>query len=80
MSARRVYSDAYGETTEGLRRALKGCNVPPALYGDLLDYFGPNADAAMARFVRSQGRNGLDYTGPRSVRALRPDRSTGRVA
>ena len=27
MSARRVYSDAYGETTEGLRRALKGCKT-----------------------------------------------------
>lgn len=71
-----VYDEWFGQLSYAQRAAYRSHNVAPAQHDELVDYFGADAHAAIAAYVKAKGRNGLNYG---DVFRDRPDKATGRV-
>lgn len=55
------FHESYGEVSKPQLAAYKSHNVPPALHDEIVDYFGEHNHRDITNYVKSQGRNGLDY-------------------
>lgn len=72
-----VFDEMYGNLSFAQRTAYRQGNVPPAMHDELTAYFGSDNHAAITAYVKSKGRNGLNYG---DVHRDRPDIRTGKVS
>lgn len=72
-----IQTDWYGEVTRSLYGVLRSHNVPPALYDELVEYFGKNNHSGIYRYVKARGKSNLEYG---MVFRDRPDKVTGKYA
>lgn len=69
-----IQTDDYGTVQRRLYSLLDSHNVPPAMYSELVDYFGPDATAEIMAYVKSKGRSRLNYGDVHRDRPARPER------
>lgn len=70
-----VYDEWYGDLTYALRTQIRAKNVPPALYDELVDYFGAGNFDAMTAYLKAKPRS-MNYG---EVYRDRPDQRTGKI-